>query len=276
VLVSVLMPIVVLMTVLAPQVVAVLYGAKWAPADTALRFLMILAAVRLLAGVALDILTGAGATRASLWVNLGWCLVLIPALLIGTHISGIRGTAMAHALVGVFVALPLAIIALRHTGVHLGPIPRSLLRPLTAAAVCALASFAAARAAGPIPLVQLLVAGTVGMACYLGICVPGEQRRAFIARLRHRAVPARGGRHRRSNVMRAALTVAEGLLPPSLEEDEYADLPAPVSPPVSASASARTQTLTAVPKWPTYIGTAAVPTVYRGYARVPSAHEPNQ
>jgi O-antigen/teichoic acid export membrane protein len=273
VLVSVLMPIVVLMTALAPQVVAVLYGGKWAPADTALRFLMILAAVRLLTGVALDILTGAGAPRASLWVNLGWAIVLIPALLIGTHVNGIRGTAMAHALVGVFVALPLAIIALRHTGVQLGPIPRMLLRPLTAAAVCALASVATARACGSNPLVQLLVAGTVGMVCYLGICVPGEQRRAFIARLHHRVVPVRGGRHRRSNVLQSARAVAEGLLPPSLDEDLYADLPEPVSPPAIASTRVTSPTLTAVPKWPTYVGVAAVPTVYVGYARVRSAHE---
>jgi O-antigen/teichoic acid export membrane protein len=221
VLVSVLLPIVVLMTTLAPQVVAVLYGGKWAPADTALRFLMILAAVRLLTGVAQDILTGAGAPRSSLWVNLCWAIILIPALMIGTHVNGIRGTAMAHALVGIFVALPLAIVALRHTGVRMGPIPRLLLRPLTAAAACAVASVATAWATGSSPVVELIVASTVGMICYLAICVPGDQRRAFLARVRHRTARGRRGRHRQPYMTDSARAFGERPLAPSSEEGSY-------------------------------------------------------
>jgi PST family polysaccharide transporter len=58
--------------------------------------------------VAIDVLIGAGATRTSFWVNLGWAAVLLPALMIGTRLGGIRGTAVAHAVVGLVVALPLA------------------------------------------------------------------------------------------------------------------------------------------------------------------------
>jgi PST family polysaccharide transporter len=227
-LVSVLLPIVVLMTTLAPQVVAVLYGDKWAPAVTALRFLMVLAAVRLLTGLALDILTGAGAPRSSLWVNIGWAVVLIPALMIGTHVYGIRGTAMAHALIGVFVALPLAIVALQRTGVRMGPIPRALVRPLAAAAACAVAAIATARVTGPNPVVELIVAGAVGMVWYLAICVRGDQRRALVARVRPPA-PGHRGRHRRSYVAQS-MRAAERFSTTAPATSPDADRSAPVGP----------------------------------------------
>jgi O-antigen/teichoic acid export membrane protein len=171
-LVTILLPICVLMAVLAPQVIAVLYGHKWLPAVTALRFLMVLAAVRLLTGVALDILTGAGATRASFWVNLGWAVVLLPALWIGTHLDGIRGTAIAHAIVGTCVAIPLAVIALTHAGVRVRPIPRLLVRPVLGAVVTALVTITVAHVTGPQAVVQLIVAGLAGLVCYIVIAVP--------------------------------------------------------------------------------------------------------
>lgn len=189
-LVTVLTPIVVLMTVLAPQVVSVLYGAKWAPAATALRFLMILAAVRLLTGVALDILTGAGKTRSSLWVNVGWAIALIPALIIGANLDGIRGTAIAHALIGVLIAVPLAVIALSRAGVRMKPIPYALIRPLTAGAITAVLTIAVAHVTGPHAIVQLIVAGGVGLACYAAIAMRPSQFRQNPVQ--------RGGRHRAS------------------------------------------------------------------------------
>jgi O-antigen/teichoic acid export membrane protein len=187
---SVLMPIVVLMTVLAPQVVAVLYGDKWAPAVSALRFLMILAGVRLLTGVALDILTGAGKTRYSLWVNIGWAIVLLPALVIGTHADGIRGTALAHAVVGLVVALPLAVVALSYAGVRMAAIPSTLIRPLTGAAITAAVTAGIAQVTGPHAVVQLLVAGSAGLLCYAAIALrPAQFRQQPVSR---------GGRHRAS------------------------------------------------------------------------------
>jgi PST family polysaccharide transporter len=190
-LVSVLAPIVALMIALAPQAITVLYGARWEPAGTALRYLMILAGVRLLTGLALDILTGAGATRSSLWVNIGWCATLIPALIIGAETGGIRGTAIAHALVGVFVALPLATAALYDAGVRLSPIPRALVRPIAAGLFAGLEAAAIARVTGPHPFVQLAVAGSAGLLLYVLLVVPWDDVRKRIAsRHRHPMSPA--------------------------------------------------------------------------------------
>lgn len=176
-LVSVIAPIVALVTALAPQLISVLYGDKWAPAATALQFLMILAGVRLLTGLALDILTGAGATRSSLWVNVGWAVALIPALVVGTHLGGIRGTAIAHAVVALFVALPLAVVALHRAGVRMAPIPRTLVRPLAAGVLTAVVTVVVARITGPYQIVELAVAGVAGLLCYIAIVMPADQLR---------------------------------------------------------------------------------------------------
>jgi PST family polysaccharide transporter len=58
---------------------------------------MILMAGRVLVSFTFDILTSTGATRFTLWLNLGWAVVLIPAMYFGTSHSGIRGTAISHA-----------------------------------------------------------------------------------------------------------------------------------------------------------------------------------
>src|SRR5262249_5960089 len=121
-----------------------------------------------------------------------------PALVIGTQVGGIRGTAMAHALIGVFVALPLAILALHYAGVRMSAIPRRLVRPVGAAAMCALCAAAMARVVGPYPIVQLAVAGTLGLVCYAVICVPEPQRRVFLAQARARILPQSRGRRRPS------------------------------------------------------------------------------
>ncbi|HEU0238276.1 MAG TPA: lipopolysaccharide biosynthesis protein [Micromonosporaceae bacterium] len=302
VLISVLLPVVVLMTTLAPQVVAVLYGDKWLPAVTALRFLMVLAGVRLLTGIALDILTGAGATRSSLWVNIGWAAALIPALVIGTRLDGIRGTAMAHALIGVFVAVPLAIVALHYAGVRMGEIPHRLIRPAIAGVACTACTVAVAHAVGPYPVVQLAVAGTLGLACYALICVPGPQRRAFTARAQERVLPVWQRLHQPATIIRigsppgqatarlneaspatvqlatangahlangAPATVefafANGVRPEdagpeTLQFDAFTDtvvFPAPISPAVGGRV-----VFSPMSRWPTYIGSAPVRTVY--------------
>jgi PST family polysaccharide transporter len=176
-LVTGLVPIAVLMSVLAPPLVSVLYGGSWLPAAPVLRFLMVLTVVRMLTSFALDILMGAGATRSTLWVNLGWAVALIPALWVGTNIGGIRGAAIGHAIVGLAVAVPLAMLALHRCGVRLAPIAPALVRPLLAGVVAAAVSLLVARIAGPEPFLRLSTAGCAGLLAYIVIAVPREQLR---------------------------------------------------------------------------------------------------
>ena len=192
-LVTAILPIGFLTAVLALPLIEFLYGTEWAPSAPVLRFLIILGIARMLTQLALDILTGAGATRATLWFNLGWAVVLVPALIIGTRSEGVRGAAIAHALVALLVALPLAFAALSRIGVTLLPIARGLVRPLLAAAAsAALCTIVRELVPGPV-FVQLAVTGVVGLATYALLVVTAEQRRQMIAqgRDRVRAVRAR-------------------------------------------------------------------------------------
>jgi O-antigen/teichoic acid export membrane protein len=173
------LPIGFLTAVLAPGLIDLLYGTTWAPSAPVLRFLIVLGVVRMLTQLAIDILTGAGATRAALWLNLGWAVALVPALVIGTRIDGIRGAAIAHALVATLVALPLTLAALRRVGVHLRPIIVTLIRPLLATAVGATSCAIVAHLTTRSDFFQLFAAGSVGLLTYIVIVLPSEQRRRW-------------------------------------------------------------------------------------------------
>jgi O-antigen/teichoic acid export membrane protein len=183
-----LIPIAVLIAVLAEPTISFLYGAKWLPSAQPLRFLMILMVVRMLAGIGMDILMGTGATRWSLLINVGWAVAIIPALWFGTRFDGARGAAIAQAVVGLVVALPLAIVALQRAGVRLGPIAPRLVRPLLAGALATAVTMALHAVAGPNAFVQLSVAGTGGLLVYLATAVRRDELRSWIATIRPKKV----------------------------------------------------------------------------------------
>jgi PST family polysaccharide transporter len=189
--VLVVAPIVALTSVLATPLVALLYGGRWAAAAPVLNILAGLTLARMLTGLAMDALMGAGATKATLWLNVGWALVLVPTLWWATQADGIRGAAVAQTVVGVLVAVPLAAIALRRAKVALAPVAASLIRPLLAAVLTAAVAVVAMRFAGPYPFVQLAVAGTAGLLAYIPAAVPREQLRQLLdAVTRRPAAPA--------------------------------------------------------------------------------------
>lgn len=171
-LLSAVLPVAVVMATLAPQLIDFLYGDKWGPAAVALRFLTVLMVVRMLTSLAFDILTAAGATRFTVWLNAGWAVALVPALWIGTHLDGIRGAAIAHGLVAVFVALPLAVLCLRLTSVSLVPTLPALVRPTIGAALAAGVIMLIVSSVGGGSFVQLLFAGGAGMIAYVLVVVP--------------------------------------------------------------------------------------------------------
>ena len=102
-------------------------------------------------------------------------MALVPALYLGTRLDGIRGAAIAHAIVTVLVAIPLAVLFLHRGGVHLGPVAPALVRPLLGAALCGALMLLVTRVAGPLPIVQLGLGGLAGLVGYLLVAVPREQ-----------------------------------------------------------------------------------------------------
>jgi hypothetical protein len=104
-------------------------------------------------------------------------VTLVPALWIGTHLDGIRGAAIAHGVVGVFVAIPLAVLALRLAGVSLVPILPALVRPTIGAAIAAAVIMLIDSVVNSNSFVQLLLAGGAGLIVYVLVAVPLDKLR---------------------------------------------------------------------------------------------------
>lgn len=190
-LVTGILPLAMLMAILAPSLVVFLYGGQWAPAAPVLRFLVVLTIVRLLTAFATDILVSAGATRATFWLNLGWVIALVPSLIIGTRLGGIRGTAIAHSLVALVIAAPLALWMLHRARVRLAAIGPALVRPLLAVGLATVVCLAIAVVAPHSPFVQLVTAGTAGVVVYSAAALPLATLRRIGGRART-LIPARG------------------------------------------------------------------------------------
>jgi PST family polysaccharide transporter len=185
-LVLVVAPIVALTSALGKPLIGFLYGDRWAPAAPVLTVLVGLTLVRMVTGLCMDALMGAGATRSTLWLNLGWAAVLFPALWLATQHGGIHGAAIAQTGVGVLVAIPLAAVALHRSNVAVGPVAAALVRPLLAAVLAGVAAAVVIRFVGSIEFFQLAVGGIVGMAVYIPAAVPRAQLKQWAVLVRDR------------------------------------------------------------------------------------------
>jgi O-antigen/teichoic acid export membrane protein len=183
--VTFVMPIAVTMAVLGPAMIHFLYGATWVPAGDVLRFLAVVMIARMLTALAFDILTSLGNTKATVWLNLGWAAALIPAVIAGVHLNGIRGAAIAQAIVAVVIAIPLTVLVLQRGGINLRPIAPALARPLAGGLLAGVIALAISRFFDLPPSVELFVAGGAGLIAYVLAVVPRSQLPKLIAKARH-------------------------------------------------------------------------------------------
>lgn len=185
-LISAILPAAIVMAILAPQLIDFVYGDKWEPAAAVLRYLSVLVIVRMLTSLAFDVLTSIGSTRSTVWLNVGWAAALVPALWVGTHLDGIRGAGIAHAVVAVLVVLPLAVLLLRSAGVGLASVLPALRRPVAGAVLsAAVILLILSSVGGQSPIVQLLLAGVPGMLAYAAVVVPMDVLRRMATRAHH-------------------------------------------------------------------------------------------
>lgn len=196
---TVLLPIVVVLGVCAPDVVRVAYGARWLPAALVLSWLAAYIVPRMFAQTATELLVAQGRTRLPVVANLCWLAALVPALVVGTRLAGIGGAAAAQALVGCLVALPVMSVAMRRAEIDLGGLARSLARPLAGAVLAAGAGAAAARLVSPTgfgsALGSLLVGAAFVVVVYGVVGLSADDRGRFADRTRpllRRVLPARG------------------------------------------------------------------------------------
>ncbi len=161
---TVTIPLCLLLGGAASQVVQLLYGAVWEPAADALMFLGIAAATRIFFELAYDYLVVEGRTISLMIIQALWLILLIPALVTGAWVDGIRGVAAAQVLVAAVAVVPGYVLLLRGSGIGARPMFSLLWRPSVAGIVAFFVGHAIGSWFPDRPLVACLLTATTGVA----------------------------------------------------------------------------------------------------------------
>lgn len=158
-----------LLAALAPWMISAVYGRQWLPAASPLVYLAVLGWVRVLTELGWDALIATGRTRRVLVLQCCWTLTLVPALILGANVDGIRGVAIAHAAIATVIVIPAFALALRRLGTRVPELIRRTARPIVAAFIIGVATAALAfRIADP-AIVVLIVTGPLSVAAFTAI-----------------------------------------------------------------------------------------------------------
>lgn len=106
------LPLCVLLAGYAEPGISFIYGDKWLPSSEVLRLLCVLGAVRVFVEVAYDYLVSMKRGRLNLLLNAMWLVLLVPALVVGAKVQGLVGVAAAHAIVALFIVVPVYVLFL--------------------------------------------------------------------------------------------------------------------------------------------------------------------
>ncbi|WP_196809554.1 oligosaccharide flippase family protein [Nocardia sp. 348MFTsu5.1] len=174
-------PVCFLLAGAAEPIVALAYGSEWAPAADALRWLALLAALRIMFELAYDYLVVVRRTGSILVIQSSWLVVSVPALLIGATQWGIGGVAGTQVVVAAVVALPLYVGVLGRSGVDIKMVGRAMLLPVLIGVAVGTVSLWVSSGV-QMAFVACLVAGA--LAC-LGVALASYRQRDVVARLRN-------------------------------------------------------------------------------------------
>ncbi len=168
---SLLIPVCVGLGVLASPLLRLLYTPEIATAATALSWLVAVGGIRVALGLVFDLLLSQGRSRATARLQLLWLIAAAPSLYFGARWYGIAGVAAAHTVVGIVVAVPLFLAAIRPMGVHPGDLLAALRRPLLAG-IAATGVGVAVTSAVTTPVFAILLGGTAIVAVYAALAFP--------------------------------------------------------------------------------------------------------
>jgi PST family polysaccharide transporter len=171
-LVSATLPMAALVATLAPEIMAVLFPARYGAGATALRFLAGISVIRLVFALAIDLLTIKGRSAAILWVQAVWWIALVAGLWWGATRHGLVGVGVAQLAAALGIALPLLAWCLSREGVAPAAVVAGLGRP-AAGGVALVAAALAARAPFDPALARLAAGSLAGLAAYAAVVLPG-------------------------------------------------------------------------------------------------------
>jgi O-antigen/teichoic acid export membrane protein len=170
-LVATTFPFVIFLSVMADDVVHVLYGEKWLPAVDIVRILAFLGGARVFLNFFADIFSANGKPLLELKFYAIWFFTLVPALIAGAYFGGITGVAFAHVAVAALVISPIVGRALSKHGYPVAETARHSLIFVAGAIAQAITSLALADYIES-PLASLIIAGGAGALIFLLVTFP--------------------------------------------------------------------------------------------------------
>ncbi|MEJ1921991.1 oligosaccharide flippase family protein [Microbacterium sp. KHB019] len=132
VLMAVALPVCAFLAAAAVPVITFVYGAAWAPAALALQWLALHGGIRIAFELAYDFLAVKRRSVTLMVIQGVWLALLLPAVIVGAHLGGIGGVAIAQVAVALVVLVGGYGWALRRGGVRIGALARTLLVPVSA------------------------------------------------------------------------------------------------------------------------------------------------
>ena len=132
-LVTATLPMAILISLQAREIILFLFGPKWLAGTTALRFLAGISVIRLVFVLCLDLLAAKGRSMVILWVQVLWFLALVAGLWWGATRHGLVGVGVAQLAAALLVALPLVASCMAREQIHLARVLPRLVRPLLGA-----------------------------------------------------------------------------------------------------------------------------------------------
>jgi O-antigen/teichoic acid export membrane protein len=130
---SATMPVCLLISGAAAPLLRLVYGARWVPAASALMWLGVLGALRILFELVYDYFVVLARSRVVFTVQLVWLVALVPALVAGTLADGIAGAGMAEVAVAAFLVVPWYLGELSKAGIRRRALAARLWLPAVAA-----------------------------------------------------------------------------------------------------------------------------------------------
>jgi O-antigen/teichoic acid export membrane protein len=182
---AITLPVCLAMGGCALPLVTFIYGGKWTGASQALLWLAALAALRIMFELSYDYFVVLAKSRVVLTVQIGWLIILVPALIAGAHFYGIRGVAMAGFAVAAAVVLPWYLYELGHAGIGISTLAKRFWLSLMLAAGAGVASHGVAKVI-PNDFGVIAISGTIGLLVIVFLCYTmrhplGELRRVLNA-----------------------------------------------------------------------------------------------
>ncbi|MDQ3405878.1 MAG: oligosaccharide flippase family protein [Actinomycetota bacterium] len=164
-------PVCVLLACYAHPLLHVVYGGQWTPAAVALQVLAVLGLVRILLFIGYDLLVALDGNRVLVGLQALWLGTMLPALIFGTTVDGIRGAAIAQVAVAIVVVVPAFVWIIQRRGVRLRASLLAIRRPVIGG-LLVVGTALVVRSLVENSLAQLLIGGLVAVAVYLPVVYP--------------------------------------------------------------------------------------------------------